>query len=49
MKFDPLNLSAASLLIQVYRQNGEAAKVDDLSAKLTKMVENKSDGAVSNR
>jgi hypothetical protein len=44
MELDPLNLSAASLLIQVYRQNGEAAKADDLSAKLTRMVENKSDG-----
>jgi hypothetical protein len=44
IELDPLNLSAAALLIKVYRESGETSKADELSKKLTKIVENKGDG-----
>jgi hypothetical protein len=44
MELDPLNLSAAALLIKVYREGGELSKADELSKRLTKIIANKGDG-----
>lgn len=39
MDLDPLNLAAASQLISLYKTNGDAARADQLSQRITSMVE----------
>jgi hypothetical protein len=39
MDFDPLNLSAAFRLIGMYKANGDGAKADELSRRLTSIVQ----------
>lgn len=39
MMLDPLNLSAAGVLINAYNQNGEGEKADQLSSKIAALVE----------
>jgi Flp pilus assembly protein TadD len=38
MELDPLNLSAATLLMTIYDKNGEPAKSEELSKRLAKLV-----------
>ncbi len=38
MELDPLNLNAATLLMQIYDKNGEQTKSDELSRRLAKFV-----------
>ncbi|MCU1247783.1 MAG: tetratricopeptide repeat protein [Edaphobacter sp.] len=44
MELDPLNLSAAALLIDAYDKNGTPSKSDQLSQKISKLVQSKSRG-----
>jgi cytochrome c-type biogenesis protein CcmH/NrfG len=41
MELDPLNLSAAALLIDAYDRNGKPSKSDQLSQKISKLVQTK--------
>jgi hypothetical protein len=41
MELDPLNLSAAALLIDAYDKNGNPSKSDQLSQKISKLVQTK--------
>jgi tetratricopeptide repeat protein len=41
MELDPLNLSAAALLIDAYDKNGKSSKSDQLSQKIAKLVQTK--------
>jgi hypothetical protein len=41
MELDPLNLSAAALLIDAYDKIGKPAKSDQLSQKIAKLVQTK--------
>jgi hypothetical protein len=41
MELDPLNLSAAALLIEAYDKNGKSSKSDELSRKISKLVQTK--------
>jgi Tetratricopeptide repeat len=41
MELDPLNLSAAALLIDAYDKNGKSSKSDQLSQKISKLVQTK--------
>jgi lipopolysaccharide biosynthesis regulator YciM len=48
MDLDPLNLSAAIQLIDLYNKNGEGRKATQLSEKLTSIVHpNKAEGKES--
>ncbi len=38
LALDPLNLSAATTLMQIYDKNGEQAKSEELSKKLAKLI-----------
>jgi tetratricopeptide (TPR) repeat protein len=41
MELDPLNLSAAALLIDAYDKSGKSAKSDQLSQEISKLVQSK--------
>jgi hypothetical protein len=43
MELDPLNLSAAALLIDAYDKTGNPSKSDQLSQKISKLVQTKVD------
>jgi tetratricopeptide (TPR) repeat protein len=44
MELDPLNLSAAALLIKIYDKDGKTAKADELSKRLAKLIEKRPAG-----
>jgi hypothetical protein len=41
MELDPLNLSAAALLIDAYDKSGKPSKADQLSQKISMLVQSK--------